>query len=326
MSFYKLPLCLLQYIFDFLNLKTQFKFKQINKYCYTKLHIKKINDRKVIKKIPLKLFDKLNPFILDISIYYCNIQLSLQSSNISVLNFVYNALYKSSNYITLCLDNDRNFVKKDKMLQVHPNLNHMTNLKTLKMKNETIVIDNIKDLDLREFYIENCYFNLNIFGRKFVKENKVLLPFYFLNCFRNLRVLHITLCKAKGIKIYDCHLKQLNLTELKLNDFENITTLKHMFKLKILICPIDSKISWNVLKDLNLEELYINCYEGYLDLNHMSNLKVLSCIYTDLDNNSICKLNLTELYIDYCQNITKVPNMSNLKVLRCNNTPIFSHF
>ncbi len=189
-------------------------------------------------------------------------------------------------------------------------LNFLSKLKELYIKNTSITNDNVKKLNLEKLNITFCEKITNI------------------NHMSNLKILYA----GYDFSINDDSIKNLNIEELYVYGNENISNINHMTKIKVLdasyICLntiFESGIDDNGIKNINLEELYANDNKKITNVNHMTNLKILhagdECGIDDFGIKDL--IYLEELYVGQHLNISgivtgneKITNINHMKKLK----------
>ncbi len=255
-----LPICIIRFIFDKLDLKTQYKLKLTCKTYYAKLHSKYIDLKDTSYNIP----KHVNPIIFKMEDSSININLNHMTNlkklycgnsdleNESIKDLDLTELYMSSNYY------------------LHE-INHLTNLKVLKCNYTVLKYLKLNNLNPIILHVSNTSDDIN------------------LNHITDLKKLY---CSSSNIT--DNNIKNLDLEELHINITQNITKVNVFKNLKVLKCYL-SAIDYNSLIGLNLTELYISDILNLGSLNFMINLKKLSCIRCNIKQLYIIKLHLEEL-------------------------------
>ncbi len=134
----QLPLCLIQYMFDFLDNFSQIKFKNTCKKYHKRLYIKQLLNEKFNCIIPIDYYNKLNPqkivayseFIIDLN--KLGIHNRFDSRYNKHFGTHFNNVLKQNIYNTAKTITDSIVISNNcSYLYLYPKLNHMTNLKIL---------------------------------------------------------------------------------------------------------------------------------------------------------------------------------------------------
>ncbi len=323
-----LPICLVQYIFNMLDLKSQNNFILCSKRYRKKLFIKSLNTKKFISNetICLPVFQKLEHFnykkgnITHLNHLKYLKTLKLKCCNITGLDYyciVNMALYslKIKNSNALCLhklpflqklyltnyNGSLSFLKHHNLRELglyhikgytDIKINHMTNLRFLKLSGN-IPQSELQNLKLVKLDLS---FNSNLHSLSFLSTlQKLVLTSTSISC-----------------------LKGLDLTSLNIRN-SAVTDISFLTRLQSLSIFGKYIILENTIPTQSLQKLCLNC-KGYNNiLKKAPNLRALTLI---CDNNSIRNidligLNLTYLNVSYNPYITEISHLTGLQNLKC---------
>ncbi len=279
-----IPIVLTNYIFDFLDFVSQFKFKQTCKK-FLKLQPKKFDISKD-KPCPIAILETLKLTELHIMPYEDDYFVSKHDkTGIDRISQQF-----PDNYIFVSDENCHLKAKNGFIVNVIPNFNKISSLKKLELSYADIVIWNtIDQLELEELYVCNTYFVKKM--PKIIMEKRCINNRYdqcadFVLSMPSLKKLTIYNCRGLHKNIFDVNLEYLEIYNSFLPDL-NMTNLKTVLLYQMTISNL------NGMNPVHLELHDCNCINANpdapaLNFKHMTNLKTLilkNCIMSGMKIN-----------------------------------------
>lgn len=178
------------------------------------------------------------------------------------------------------------------------NLNFLTSLKHLAIRQCSIGEDGFKNLNLESLW---CSYNKNIIN---------------LNYFSNLQRLEMDECISNNDDI-----KKINPIYLSITDCKNITNINWMSKLRWLIARQNCAINNQSISDLDLISLDVSYNNNFTHITNFTNLielKINGCLNIKEINNHKLKI----LEADHINNLKFIVKLNNLETLSVNRAAI----
>ncbi len=325
-----LPIELWQMISEKTKVLIQLKIKQCCKLFYKNLRICDFGDYKISSLLNDEIIQQ-HPYIKKLAI----------NNNITTVNNLkyLDALYIYKNVNEKFFENIN--IRKIKFKRPlgmdfysnKINLNHMTNLKVLKL-NRFNEDSHISKLDLIKLNVSNCFNITNVnhltnLQKLNIGNNKEILHIGFLTNLKNLNI-------SYPCNINNDELSNLNLTKLIASGRLGITNFQHMTNLRELdifgseitslntltnLIKLDISDNRNITSDgisslVNLRELVAENCTGLKNLNHLTNLQKLNIRYcTHIRNEHIDKLELKKIQMKDCM----ISQVNSKRLIQINN-------
>ncbi len=292
-----LPICILNYIFNFLDFKCKLRLRQVCKRFRLKIKIKNIPDR-YLAHLTTDILKQDAYSDLEILGYCENVENIEFLHKLEVLTL--NKHYTVEMIANLKLRKVETTFRHAALTKYPETLQHLHTALSQPITNETLTNLNLK-----------C---LKVYGETVTKIKHMT----------NLRKL---ICCRSGIKNEE--IRDLKLTYLNCTFCPDITEIPAT--VQQLYCGLQSGISDKSLsfgktsKNSNIAErsksltkLDMLCNNNITDLRNMTNLTYLDCSHTAISH-TVLPASLETLHCIHCSNITEISHLTNLTTLVCYN-------
>lgn len=289
-------------ILDLCDIPNDYKFKLEEKIIESYPYIKHLDiSKKDISQTCLNKLINLESLVITYD-FSSNLNQLIKLTKLRIIHKLWRFAPFGNDYISNCTNITQLILTCNLYLS---DINHLHNLKVLKMDHNFVLHDN---------GISNC---INLV---YLEVNG---PITNINHCTKLITLIIKQDKDEGkwCRITNDGFKQcVNIMYLDISGNSNITNISHCKKLKTLIANKSLLTNDSLMQCTNITHLELKENTQISDINHLINLRTLYLgSYSNLYNRGITNcVNITELRLDYNQSITDIYHLTKLTKLWIN--------